>query len=169
MSKKSRDGDERGFAEAMRGVRRIEESRRRDLPRRRPVGSGEGSRSAPVFGIERQASRFYGLRDGGARTHLDDLRAGLLRPANRLDLHGMSQEAARQAVFSFVRQARSSGLGVIGVIHGRGLRSPDGPVLKEALPDWLTQLPLSREIVAFGSAPLGQGGDGVTLIVLERG
>lgn len=90
-----------------------------------------------------------------------------MRPANRLDLHGVTEEVAREMVFRFVRQARSSGLAAVAVVHGRGLRSPDGPVLKEALPRWLTELPLSRSVLAFGSSPAQQGGDGVTVILLE--
>ena len=43
----------------------------------------------------------------------------------------------------------------------------DGTVLKEALPRWLTQLPLARAVGAYASAPRERGGDGVTLVLLR--
>ena len=152
------------FRQAMQGVRPIERARRRSFRRREAPDSGA---PLPRFHVERQESRFYGLKEGSPETLLEALCSGALKPANRLDLHGMSEAAARERVFRFVKQSRASGLTSIALIHGRGLRSPAGPVLKEALPGWLTQLPLAHEIAAFGSAPVGQGGDGVTLVVLE--
>jgi DNA-nicking Smr family endonuclease len=78
----------------------------------------------------------------------------------------MSAEAARPRVFRFVRQSRASGLACVALVHGRGLRSPAGAVLKGEVPRWLTQLPLSLDVEAFASAPPGQGGDGVLLVRL---
>ena len=160
------NGDDADFRQAMRDVDRIGKPRRRNV-RRPGAAAAPAGEPAPRFRVDREATRFYGLKQGCPETLLETLRSGALRPANRLDLHGMSEAAARQSVFRFVKQSRASGLVSIALIHGRGLRSPAGPVLKEALPGWLTQLPLAHAIAAFGSAPVGQGGDGVTLVVLE--
>jgi DNA-nicking Smr family endonuclease len=54
------------------------------------------------------------------------------------------------------------------IIHGRGLHSKSGPVLREALPEWLSSQPLSQGIMAFASAPRGLGGPGATLVLLRR-
>lgn len=162
----SRDDSARAFEEAMRGVQRVSSSRRRGWSRgRRPTDVGS---AAPLFAVSHEGSRICGLREGTARSEMEALREGDPRPQNRLDLHGMTEEAAREGVFQFIRQARASGLVCVTLVHGRGLRSPAGPVLKEALPGWLTQLPLALEVAAFASAPSDQGGDGATWVLLAR-
>ncbi len=174
MSRKTGPRKGGDFAAAMRNVEPVGEARRRvgrrqGTGRARPATRDRAGGGPPVFRVDRVASCVYGLREDGAEALRDELRAGALLPANRLDLHWVTEEVARQMVFRFVRQARSSGLAVVAVVHGRGLRSPDGPVLKTALPGWLTEQPLARDVVAFGSAPISQGGDGVTLILLRGG
>ena len=157
------DDDARAFAGAMRGVEPVGDTRRRP-----PVRSRARSPqvAGPRFDYFEEVSRRYGRREDTSPERLEALRAGKLVAANRLDLHGMSEEAARDRVFRFVRQASVSGLECVAIVHGRGLRSADGPVLKRALPAWLMQLPLSRMVAAFGSAPRDRGGDGVTLVLL---
>ncbi|MFQ5418592.1 MAG: Smr/MutS family protein, partial [Myxococcota bacterium] len=54
------------------------------------------------------------------------------------------------------------------VIHGRGRGSADGPVLKSALPGWLALPPLGASVMAFASAPPGDGGAGATVVLLRR-
>lgn len=161
--KTRRKGDDDTFRRAMEGVRPLDEGRRRAVRR---SGGRAAAAEAPAFVVERQAACLYGRRAAASPALLDDLRAGRLEIGNRLDLHGMSEESARQRVFRFVRQSRASGLACVALVHGRGLRSPAGPVLKESVPMWLTQLPLAREVEAFGSSPREQGGDGVTLVLL---
>jgi len=152
------------FADAMRGIEPIGDSRRRS-PRpgkKRP----QAAQPSPEFEVTQEGSRIYGLRRGAAAGELEKLREGAYRSQNRLDLHGMTSDAAREGVFRFTRQARRSGLRCIVIIHGRGLRSPAGAVLKDQVPQWLTQLPIARDVVAFASAPRDQGGDGALLLLL---
>lgn len=165
MKRRTGGDDTRTFESAMRGVERVGEPRRRSPVRTRRRSSLPVT--GPRFDYFEEASRCYGRRVDVASERLDELRAGKIAAANRLDLHGMSEEAARDGVFRFVRQASQSGLRCVAIVHGRGLRSPDGPVLKRALPRWLMQLPLSHWVAAFGSAPRDAGGDGVTLVLLE--
>ncbi len=159
-----RDDD---FAAAMRDVRPLDESRRRSFRRRgRRLDRRPDRRPAPGFSIERAQSRTYGRREDTPEEVLDELRKGRPRPGNSLDLHGMTEEAARARVFRFVRQSRASGLACVALVHGRGLRSPAGAVLKRAVPEWLTQLPLARDVIAFSSAPPDRGGDGALWVLL---
>ena len=148
----------------MHGVEPVEEERRRAF--RRPRRESRSGGSAVRFEVTHEGSRSYGLRVGMAAEVLLDLRSGKPRADNTLDLHGMSEEAARESVFGFVRQSDRSGLRCVALVHGRGLRSPGGAVLREAVREWLVQLPLSRRIEAFASAPRERGGDGTTLVLL---
>lgn len=164
-----RDDDEvrHEFERAMADVEPIEPSRRQRVRKRRAAAPSGGPR-APEFELVRHARRVEGRRREVSEEELGRLKRGEIRPENRLDLHGMSEEAARQEVYRFVRQSRASGLSCIALVHGRGLRSPAGPVLKEGLPSWLTQLPLARFVRAFAAAPPELGGDGVTFVLLAR-
>lgn len=157
-------GDAAEFERAMHGVEPVGDQRRRAF--RRARRESQFDEQAARFEVTREGSRCYGLRVGAASQALQELRSGKLPAENTLDLHGMSEEAARESVFGFVRQSHRSGLRCVALVHGRGLRSPGGAVLREAARGWLVQLPLSRHVEAFASAPREWGGDGTTLVLL---
>ncbi|UCH46386.1 MAG: Smr/MutS family protein [Nitrospiraceae bacterium] len=52
------------------------------------------------------------------------------------------------------------------IIHGRGLRSPDGPVLKKAVIQWLLTR-YRKYIVAFASARQCDGGLGAIYVLFR--
>ena len=83
-----------------------------------------------------------------------------------IDLHGMTLHEAEEAVGSFFRNAIKNRLFCIKVIHGRGLRSPGGPVLKEALIKWLHGN-FRKWVLAYSSAKDCDGGLGATYIILR--
>ena len=167
MSRRNRNDGSRRFEQAMRGVEPLERTLRR-TPERPTAEEGAAAPLEYRFEWTREGLSHWGRRQDVPESELEALRAGKPAPANRLDLHGTSEEAARARVFRFVRQSSESGLRCVAVVHGRGMRSADGPVLKEALPRWLTQLPLARAVGAFASAPRDRGSDGVTLVLLRR-
>ena len=67
------------------------------------------------------------------------LRAGKFAVQEFLALHGLTLEEAETEVDSFIRGAIRKGLRCVRIIHGRGLRSVNGPVLKKALIFWLSR------------------------------
>lgn len=83
-----------------------------------------------------------------------------------LDLHGMMREEAREAVDLFIATSRKNGLRCVKIIHGRGLRSPGGPVLKTALQEWLTRR-FRKQVLAFATARPSDGGLGALYILLR--
>jgi len=83
-----------------------------------------------------------------------------------IDLHGMTLNEAEAAFRLFFQDALKRRLFCIKVIHGRGLRSPKGPVLKEALKTWL-QGKFRKRILAYSSAKDCDGGLGATYIILK--
>ena len=85
-----------------------------------------------------------------------------------IDLHGMTLREAEKAIGTFFRDAIKNRLFCIKVIHGRGLRSPGGPVLKEALIKWLHGN-FSKWVLAYSSAKDCDGGLGATYIILKTG
>ena len=84
-----------------------------------------------------------------------------------IDLHGMTLSVAEEALYSFFKDALKRRLFCIKVIHGRGLRSPKGPVLKEALKMWLHGN-YRKWVLAYSTAKDCDGGLGATYIILKN-
>ncbi len=96
------------------------------------------------------------------------LKSGEFTMQAHLDLHGYTRETAEQALVSFITDAHTMGFRMVLVIHGRGLKSDQGPVLKEHLVRWLTTGALSHLILAFCSARPCDGGTGALYVLLKR-
>ncbi len=99
---------------------------------------------------------------------LAKLKRGDFAVQSHLDLHGMTRDAAHEAVERFIINAHAMGQRSILIIHGRGLTSADGPVLKNALVGWLSRGRLSHLVLAFCSARACDGGTGALNILLKR-
>lgn len=161
--------DEELFEEAMEGVERLRD-RRRVLRRRRLEARGryaEPPRAVP-FAVEETPDGPVGRAPGVSHEVVGRLRGGEPAVDLRLDLHGLSQEVAREEVRALLERARRAGVRCLLIVHGRGARSPAGPVLKEALPGWLTAAPYDRHILAFTPADPPRGGAGATLVLLRK-
>ena len=91
----------------------------------------------------------------------------------RIDLHGLTQEQAHNALRRFLRVAQSDGAKLVLVITGKGARGAglDGlerGVLKRLVPQWL-QLPDMRPLViGFEDAHLAHGGEGALYVRVRR-
>ncbi len=84
------------------------------------------------------------------------------------ELHGMDSVAALSACEDFLAQALLENKRCVAFVHGRGLSSPGEPVLKGVVIKWLTNGPYRRFILSFSSAPIWDGGAGVTYVLLRR-
>lgn len=110
----------------------------------------------------------------GARVDLDPrlvvrLRRGEFPVQAHVDLHGMVQSAAKEALTSFVHESVRKGLRTILVVHGKGLGSPGGrPVLKQATTEWLSHGTLCGYVLAFTTARPADGGGGAMYVLLKR-
>lgn len=100
-------------------------------------------------------------KDIGPRLHRGDFSV-----QDDIDLHGMTVEQAEAALTSFLRSAMARRLYCVKIIHGRGLRSPRGPVLKEALVTWLQRV-YRRYVHAYATARDCDGGLGATYVILR--
>ncbi len=85
-----------------------------------------------------------------------------------IDLHGLNVEDARHAFEKFLEQSIAAGKRVVLIIHGRGLSSPQEPILKTNVHKWLTSGPWRKWIMSFSSARWCDGGAGATYILLRQ-
>ncbi len=169
--------DQEIFQEAMADVREIREFR--EIPFTSPKGvKPRSARNEDVFEILTQivrGERKIRLSDTGEymewtspriRGNLSGkLHRGDFAVQDTIDLHGMTLIEAEEALTFFFRNAVKRRLFCVKVIHGRGLRSPRGPVLKEAFRK-LLHGPFSKWILAYATAKDRDGGLGATYVVL---
>jgi len=100
------------------------------------------------------------------RDILERLHGGDFSVQDSIDLHGMTLVEAEEALSRFFKSSVRRGLFCVKVIHGRGLRSPHGPVLKEALKRLLHRS-FSKWVLAYATARNNDGGLGATYIILQ--
>lgn len=91
-----------------------------------------------------------------------------------LDLHGMRQADALEALTRFIRAAAGRGDRNVLVITGKGLRSegtsrPEEPgVLRREVPRWLAGSHLAPLIAGIAAAARPHGGEGALYVRLKR-
>ncbi|MTH33334.1 DNA mismatch repair protein MutS [Paracoccus limosus] len=100
---------------------------------------------------------------------------GKLVPEARIDLHGMTLNAAQPALTRFVLNARASGLRLVLVITGKGRDiGPEAPLpvrpgaLRHNVPHWLHMAPLSQLVLQVRPAHRRHGGEGAYYVYLRR-
>ncbi len=84
----------------------------------------------------------------------------------RLDLHGLTQDAARARLIGFIRQAHADGWRAVMVITGKGSRG-DG-VLRRYTPEWLASPELRDMVAGVAEAHRRHGGEGALYVALKR-
>jgi DNA-nicking Smr family endonuclease len=84
-----------------------------------------------------------------------------------VDLHGFCVNDAREMLAKFLKWALHTGKRGILIVHGRGLSSPSGAVLKGKVVEWLTRGPWRKWIIAYASARICDGGAGATYVLLR--
>lgn len=121
----------------------------------RPVAAPKPQAAPAPVGIDRRTQRA--------------LRRGKMEIDDRIDLHGLTQEAAHQRLTGFLIEAHRRRLSVVLVITGKGDGSWDGRgVLKRMVPGWLKVPPVSGLVVGFAEAHAYHGGAGALYVRLRR-
>lgn len=93
------------------------------------------------------------------------LRMGQYPLEARLDLHRMSVEQARLAVYRFIRDCRDQDIRCSLITHGKGAGRERPALLKSCVAHWLPQF---DEVLAFHSAQRHHGGSGATYLLLKK-
>ncbi|HBE44399.1 MAG TPA: hypothetical protein DDW17_02820 [Deltaproteobacteria bacterium] len=109
-----------------------------------------------------------GYADGLHPLIMEKLRSGEYSVQKTLDLHGCPVDEADKKFQYFIKEALRAGLYCVKVIHGRGLKSKKGPVIKERLKEWIIRAMHRKWIIAFSSATMPDGGPGATYIILKK-
>ena len=92
----------------------------------------------------------------------------------RLDLHGLTQAQAHDALLRFLRNAHARDARLVLVITGKGLknlgRRSDGErgVLKRQVPQWLGLPEFRALVVGFEDAHLAHGGKGALYVRVRK-
>jgi len=130
-----------------------------DLDAAMPLIADAGS--SDIAGADEITFRRPGVRTQVVRR----LRRGLIPIEAELDLHGLTQAAAREQLADFLDASLAAGLRCVRVIHGKGYRSgARGPVLKVAVDGWLRR---HFDVMAFTSARAVDGGTGAVYVLLR--
>jgi len=160
---------ESAFARAVRDVKPLAG---RDKIRRPSPKVFATERSKPQgeahFELPQPDEPLLGYAEGIHRRQLQRLRSGQIRPESSLDLHRLQTEEARAALHRHLIQAQQAGQRCVLVIHGRGLRSLEAPVLRRALPAWLADAKVAHLVLAFAPARPEDGGEGASYVLLRR-
>lgn len=113
----------------------------------------------------------------------DKLRRGRMPIEARLDLHGLTQDAAWRELEGFLARAEAAGRRSLLIITGTGLRSrlrnddDDLPfrlderrpgVLRDSLPRWLSAPHNRPRVLAWSPAQQRDGGAGAFYVLLRR-
>jgi len=100
-------------------------------------------------------------------SRIRQLKRGTIRIGQELDLHGFLKDEALMRLEQFVAAACSGGQQAVLVITGKGINSPEGPVLQGAVAEWLRKK--GKGLVAeFSAAPRELGGSGAFVVFLKK-
>ena len=109
------------------------------------------------------------------RSTYQKMKRGKTRPEARIDLHGMTADAALSALSGFLFRAHASGKRLVLVITGKGRDRDDGGpipvrtgILRRQVPEWLTRPPLSAVVLEVTEAHQRHGGAGALYVYLRR-
>ena len=99
------------------------------------------------------------------RRRLNQLKTGQIPWQAHLDLHGLRPDAARESLCHFIEHQIRLEHRCLLIIHGKGSRNGEAPILKNHVNHWLQQLP---HVLAYHSAMARDGGSGALYVLLQR-
>lgn len=103
-------------------------------------------------------------RSGLQHNVLKKLRQGKHPIEYELDLHGLTVAQARSELLAFLSECFATDVRHVIIVHGKGFRSKDKPVLKPMLNRWLRDV---DNVLAFHSAQAKDGGSGAVYVLLK--
>jgi DNA-nicking Smr family endonuclease len=99
------------------------------------------------------------------------LKRGQIALEAKLDLHGMTQGEAHEALNRFIAESRERGRRCVLVVTGMGgyrgaLREPG--ILRRSVPRWLAEAALRDAVMSFAPAEPRHGGQGALYVLLRK-
>lgn len=104
-------------------------------------------------------------RSGLQHNVLKKLRQGKHPIEHMLDLHGLTVTKASRELLEFLGECEAAGVRHAIIIHGKGFRSRDKPVIKPMVDRWLRA---ADNVLAFHSAQAKDGGNGAVYVLLKK-
>lgn len=143
-------------------------------PRKRPLPKkpGSGIPEADNLVMHSTVSQFHidsedgssHRKNGVQKRLIQKLKRGQFPVTAQLDLHNMTVKAGQDALSRFIHQSGAHTMQCVRVIHGKGLRSNQGPLLKIMARQLLREHP---QVLAFTACKPAQGGEGATDVLLR--
>ncbi|MGE5893820.1 MAG: Smr/MutS family protein [bacterium] len=171
--------EEEMFREAMSRVREIKDYRVMPVERKRDIRVSKREEGLSEMKMLEEITRgqrpidlqntqeYISWRNPDCRENITEmLHQGHFSVQDFLDLHGMTVGEAETELHRFLRDSIRRGLCCVKIIHGRGLRSPNGPVLKKELVKWLTYT-YRKNVISFVTARQCDGGLGAVYVLLR--
>ncbi len=179
--KEEQEDAEALFLRSVSGARPIHEKTRAEVPAREQVRTDRGSGDSKEQELFLHAMQKMGtsFREPKSEHELEErppqssssrikqLKRGTIAIRGELDLHGYLREEALARLEQFIAGARRRGQKAVLVITGKGINSPEGPVLQGAVADWL-QKKGKGMVAEFAQAPRDKGGSGAFVVFLKN-
>lgn len=109
------------------------------------------------------------LRSSSVDRRTDErLRRGQMKIDGTLDLHGLNQIQAYEALLAFVMKKHKQDARCLLVITGKGGLAEKAGVLRQKLPLWLAAPPLADDVLRIYPARPRHGGTGAFYVLLRR-
>lgn len=105
------------------------------------------------------------MRPGVQHGVFRNLRLGKYATDARLDLHRMTVEQARVAVYQFITDCLANDVRAALITHGKGEGRAQPALLKSCIAHWLPQL---DEVLAFHTAQKQHGSYGATYVLIKK-
>lgn len=146
-----------------------------EKPRLGAVGIGHNAPARPTLTVAPALEP--GIAAGIDRATFQKLRSGQMPIDGTLDLHGMTQAEAHDALIRYIGNSYRAGRRCLIVITGKGRRSEvqhenfpsrSRGVLQRVVPEWLNQLDLRPMVLAIAHAQPKHGGTGALYVLLRR-
>lgn len=140
------------------------------LERRRAAETAQQRRLNPLDNIDsmvpvKPRDELACKRDGVQHGVFKKLRQGKYPIGERLDLHRMTVDQARAALYHFIGDCVRRDIRCALITHGRGEGREPPALLKSCVNHWLRQL---DAVLAFHSAERHHGGTGATYVLLRK-
>lgn len=116
---------------------------------------------------ERPEEDFPSRTNRSQSGRMKQLKRGTLRISGEIDLHGCLRDEALARLGQFIAAAYAQSRDAVLVITGKGINSPEGPVLQGVVAEWLRTK--GKGMVAeFSPAPRDKGGSGAFVVFLRK-
>ena len=104
-------------------------------------------------------------RSGLQHKVLKNLRQGKNPIQHAVDLHGLTVKQARKELLIFLGECEAAGVRHVIIVHGKGFRSKNKPIIKAMVNRWLRTV---DNVLAFHSALPKDGGNGAAYVLLKK-